>query len=63
MERFTNAQLHRIAEWCVERDIIPDRVTESEVPLRAALWVLSIVIIMTFIRLKKSANDELLNTS
>ncbi|MGX9239392.1 MULTISPECIES: hypothetical protein [Pantoea] len=40
MERFTNAQLHRIAEWCVERDIIPDRVTESEV--RAACRSLGI---------------------
>lgn len=40
MERFTNAQLHRIAKWCVERDIIPDRVTESEV--RAACRSLGI---------------------
>ncbi|MCW0331140.1 MULTISPECIES: hypothetical protein [Pantoea] len=31
MERFTNAQLHHIAQWCVERDIIPDRLTRSEV--------------------------------
>ncbi|PVY82395.1 hypothetical protein [Pantoea ananatis] len=31
MELFNNIELHRIAEWCVERDIIPDRLTRSEV--------------------------------
>jgi hypothetical protein len=40
MELFKNTELCLIAEWCVERDIIPDRVTESEV--RAACRSLGI---------------------
>ncbi|WP_394546704.1 hypothetical protein [Pantoea ananatis] len=40
MELFNNTELSLIAEWCVERDIIPDRVTESEV--RAACRSLGI---------------------
>lgn len=31
MTRLTTAQLHAIADWCRERQMLPDRITGSDV--------------------------------